>query len=154
MKYKIGYSPTYILDPDSYEWLSLDEDMLAKFDKRGYLNISESEGANVQDQIEQSTSSGTKDKNNHESAAEGVDDESLFTSNMPGMMSIEQINSIDLDRVVTRIGSGFFYAEDLFDWQDESINDSSTPKSVVASLAAILGPEILLNTCLDFRRSN
>ncbi|KAI1257777.1 hypothetical protein MGN70_000821 [Eutypa lata] len=156
MKYKISYSPTYILDPDSYEWLPLDEDMIAKFDKRGYLNVSQPEDADVQGppQIEPSTSSGTKDENNDESVAEDADDESLFTSNMPGMMSSEQINSINLDRVVTRINRGFFYAEDLFDWQDESINDSSTPKSVVAGLAAMLGPEILLSTCLDFRRTS
>lgn len=68
MKYKISYSPTYILDPDSYEWLPLDEDMIAKFDKRGYLNVSQPEDADVQGppQIEPSTSSGTKDENNDE----------------------------------------------------------------------------------------
>lgn len=148
MKYKIAYSPTYILDPESYNWLLLDEELLARFNKRGYLDIPPPEGTDVQEssRTEQSTSDADK------SATSPVSDGALFTSRMPGMMSREQIDSVDLDHVVTRINRGYFHAEDLFEWQDESITDVATPKSVVAGLAALLGPDLLKLTCLDFRR--
>lgn len=149
MKYKIGYSPTYVLDPDSYDWLALDEEMLAKFDERGYLNISlGSVEKKEPSQLEESTEA------EDQGADEPSDNQSLFTSGMPGMMSSEEVTSLlDLDRVFVRLSRGFFYAGDLLDWENESIENPSTAKSVVAGMLALIGTDLLPSTCLDFRRS-
>lgn len=143
MKYKIDYSPTYILDPGSYEWLLLDKDMLANFDGHGYLHIPGTREPEKQ-----------KKTGEVEMDAEGYADENLFESGMPGMMAREELDAFDLDRVISRIHRGYFYAVDLFGWQDDSVDDHATPKSVVAGLVALLGTDILASTCMDFRRAS
>ncbi|RYP55797.1 hypothetical protein DL771_012388 [Monosporascus sp. 5C6A] len=100
MRYKVDYSPTYILDPDSYAWLSLDDDMLAKFNERGYLDLSPAGGADSPNSPQpESTPNVTKDEANRDPVAEDDDVDSLFTSGMPGMITGEQLGSFDLDQL-------------------------------------------------------
>lgn len=40
MKYKREFRPTYVLDPESYEWNLFDEDLLARLDVRKYISLS------------------------------------------------------------------------------------------------------------------
>lgn len=141
MKYKIDYSPTYILDPDSYEWLLLDKDMLAKFDERGYLHLPGAREPEIRESLQP-----------EQEDARGYADENLFASGMPGMMTRAELDAFNLDNVVSRVHHGFFRAVDLFGWHSNSIDDHSTPKSVVAGLVALLGEDMMRNTCMDFRR--
>ncbi len=157
MRYKISFSPTYILDPDSYRWISFDEELCTMFDGRGYLNLPPSKDIDVQSpsQPGHSTASGVKNEREDGSVTEDPDNESIFASHMPGLMSSEQVRSLDLDRVLACLGSRYFFAEDLFsNWRAGSVDDSSSPKSMVAGLAALIGPDLLQSTCLDLRKSS
>jgi hypothetical protein len=40
MKYKRDFHPTYVLDPESYEWTLLDKDLLARMEARKYVSLS------------------------------------------------------------------------------------------------------------------
>ncbi|KAI5863455.1 arginine-tRNA-protein transferase [Durotheca rogersii] len=149
MKYKMDFSPQQILNPDTLEWVDVTQDILSKFDNQGYLDFGKNgdgtEGATTLPEVRGNADrmSGVKDDESDEEA-------SLFHSNMPGIPSLEDMSSLDLDRLFTRLNSECCYAVDLFDWHDESIRDKSTTKATVAELVAAVGPEFMDIICLDF----
>ena len=79
MKYKIDYSPTYILDPDRYEWMLLNKDMLANFDGRGYLRLPGAREPEPQGPPPGEQKLGGKEQED----SGGYADEDLFTSWRP-----------------------------------------------------------------------
>ncbi|KAI1494464.1 arginine-tRNA-protein transferase [Biscogniauxia mediterranea] len=156
MRYKIDFSPQQILDPNCLEWVDLTSEILAKFDDHGYLNLSET--SKGQDSLQPQGNSPTEVKDQRTDThgsedSEGDEEISLFSSNMPGISSIDEISSIDFDSVLIRLNRGFCLAGDLFEWQDEDINVEGGPKRMVAELIAAVGPSLMSSTCLDFRRA-
>ncbi|OTA57252.1 arginyl-tRNA-protein transferase [Hypoxylon sp. EC38] len=157
MRYKIDFSPQQILDPETLEWIDLTQDVLKKFDDHGYLKLRETSENTVRNTSTEETipmevedrEDGTPD----DEGAESDEDESLFDSGMPGIPSIEEMSSVDLDHIAVRLNRGFCYAGDLFEWHSESIGNSGSAKSMVAELVAAVGPEFIQDICLDFRRS-
>ena len=39
MRYKRTFKPTYVLDPESYEWMAFDDDLLVRFEGRKYVSL-------------------------------------------------------------------------------------------------------------------
>ncbi|KAI0013272.1 arginine-tRNA-protein transferase [Xylariaceae sp. FL0662B] len=157
MRYKIDYSPEQILNPESMKWHDLDENILAKFDDHGYLDFSKVEENSTRNDphAEETTAMEVEVQDNASSMDEtGNDTEiTLFNSDMPGIPSIGQVSSFDLDHIVVRLDRFDCYAADFFDWHDERIEDGKSVKAAVAELVAAVGLELSQNLALDLRSS-
>ncbi|KAI0385343.1 arginine-tRNA-protein transferase [Hypomontagnella monticulosa] len=160
MRYKIDFSPQQVLNPDTLEWVDLTQGILKKFDGHGYLDFEKAEENSGKDENTASVGgSAAMEIDGHESEVSSEDDSesdediSLFNSTMPGIPSVEEMNSVDLDRVAVRLTRGYCYAGDLFEWHSESIEKQGSAKAMVAELVAAIGPEFIHNLCLDFKRS-
>lgn len=190
MRYKIDYSPQYVLDPETLKWDLLDSEALAIFDKKAYVSLSRDRPAHQGGKRTNGTGNG--DCSSLDSAAQGdanprlddavdnvsqgtqplddqeedVEDEvldeddndegtSVFTSNMPGIPSLLDLDKINLDniRVLSDHTEDFFTTGETGVWAMESIHRLGCLKSRIAELAAVLGPDVLDQIVLDFRHS-
>ncbi|KAL8630826.1 hypothetical protein Q9189_003495 [Teloschistes chrysophthalmus] len=143
MRYKNQYKPTYLLDLETYSWNPLDADHLARLSARKYVSMS------LERQLRLPPRSLTPADNL------GLDDEELtqlrkylqsgeivgaFGSLMPGLMTLDEVqNEVNLD--------GW---KGLRQWYTWNIMDPSSPKGVIAELAAALGPALVRQFVLDF----
>lgn len=186
MKYKIDYSPQYVLDPETLSWDLLDKEALAIFDRQPYVSLSaervirDENGTDIgsDSQTERrTTTSATQDQDsgravpeaygedehmeeerndeNHDDDYEDEDDPiSLFNSNMPGIPSLSELETCDLDhiKVLSDHNSGYFTTGQATVWSTASIRDFGSLKSKIAELAAALGPDLLPQIVLDFRK--
>ncbi|KAI8965030.1 arginine-tRNA-protein transferase [Daldinia sp. FL1419] len=150
MRYKIDFSPQQILNPNTLEWVDLERNILENFDSHGYLDFegTKKDSATDVQAAEVIVPMETGDDDNDDD-----DDEPLFSSNMPGIPSVEEMNSIDLDHIAVRLNRGYCYAGDLFEWHNESMDKKGSAKAMVAELVATVGPDCIHDLCLDFRRS-
>lgn len=182
MKYKVDYSPQYVLDPETLGWDLLDKDALAIFDKQSYVSLSRErarqegssapeagsspESSTLQlpsgvdaDPMDVEATPGTEDEptDDDEEVEDDEDNEeiSLFTSNMPGIASISDLEASDLDhiRILVDHTEGFFTTGETVMWS-ESIRNLGSLKSKIAELIACLGPDLTSQIALDFRRSS
>lgn len=160
MRYKIDYSPQYVLDPESLQWDLLDKDALAIFDRKHYVSLSRERNGHSHDDEETDDIAPEADGQVSQGSSGGSDDdddepnESLLTSNMPGILSLEQLSKVDLDHIRLRsdYAEGFFHTSDLVVWANDSIDDLGSLKSKIAELVAAVGPDLIPMFCLDFRR--
>ncbi|KAI0484279.1 arginine-tRNA-protein transferase [Xylariaceae sp. FL0804] len=156
MRYKTDYSPQQILDPGTMNWIDLTKDVLAKFDNHGYLDL---DSLTKRDPTSLGASSAEVGNQREEIMAD-VDEEdsdedtevSLFSHDMPGIPSMDELRAFDFNQVPVRLRRGYCLAGDLFEWGDEDISEEHTPKSAVAQLVATVGPELMPAMCLDFTR--
>lgn len=107
-----------------------------------------------------------KDDSTSDSNGETVEDDtsdeedsdrnkSVFNSNMPGIPSLQDLDKINLDniRLLSDHTQDFFTTGETGIWAKESIHQLGSLKSKIAELAAVLGPDVLDQIVLDFRRS-
>ncbi|KAI1083800.1 arginine-tRNA-protein transferase [Whalleya microplaca] len=155
MRYKIDFSPEQILNPDTMKWHDLTEDILAKFDDHGYLDFSKGEETRTENvpQTEETTSVEVEvpDDTADADGSKNDTDLTIFDGGMPGIPSIEEVNSFDLDHIVLFLDRGDYHAVDFFQWQGESIRDGTSVKAAIAELVAAIGLELSPYLCLDFR---
>ncbi|OTB13491.1 hypothetical protein K445DRAFT_320037 [Daldinia sp. EC12] len=157
MRYKIDFSPQQILNPNTLEWVDLEQSVLEKFDSHGYLDF---ESTEKDEKITQAKEVVVPMEVEDESQAMNEDDKEdddednpLFSSNMQGIPSIDEMDSLDLDHIAVRLNRGYCYAGDLFEWHNESISKPGSAKAMIAELVAAVGPENIHDICLDFKRS-
>ncbi|KAJ2892099.1 hypothetical protein MKZ38_010269 [Zalerion maritima] len=148
MRYKIEYSPQYVLDPEALTWDLLDKDALTLFDKKDYVSLSgeKKKASNADGE--------NHDTDDVEGEATTHDNTSLFHTNMPGIPSLQDMRSVDLDHISLCLDSkdDTFLTSDLVVWEDQSVDTSGALKASIAEFAAALGPDLLGEICLDFRR--
>ncbi|KAK3315021.1 arginine-tRNA-protein transferase [Apodospora peruviana] len=162
MRYKIDYSPQYVLDPETLEWDLLDKDALAIFDQKHYVSLSrERRGLANWETAEQNGDSIPIDHQSGDGEAKpsDSDDENevfLLNSDMPGIASLEQMEAVDMDGLVLRsdFSDNFFLASDLVVWDKDEISQYGTLRSRIAELVAAIGPDLMGDICIDFRRRN
>lgn len=165
MRYKIDYHPQYVLDPETLTWDLLDQEALEIFDKKHYVSLSRDRQAVTEDtenSVSNSTAESSVESTNVDSDSEmdfsdedDVDDISLFHSDMPGIVTVSDLeNKFDLDhiRVMSDNTDGFFFTAEANIWDRSSIREVGSLKSRIAELAAAVGPDLLPQVCLDFRR--
>jgi arginine-tRNA-protein transferase len=163
MKYKMDYSPQYVLDPETLVWDHVDKDVLALFDTKHYLSLSrERKGLGESD----GTGAGGVDVTGRpnpdpnidmvdETESEADDDAAfLLTSDMPGIPSLAQMREVDMDSVLIRsdYADTLFLASDLVVWRQQDVKDFPSIKSKIAELVAAIGPDLMEDFCLDFRQ--
>jgi arginine-tRNA-protein transferase len=80
-----------IPDPESLTWDPLDGELTKKLDERPYVSLSRDRRLAAQGQPESTEL---------ESAEEEINDEemSLFDLHMPGVMTLDEVKTLDLDR--------------------------------------------------------
>lgn len=156
MRYKIDYSPQYVLDPEALTWDLLDKDALAIFDRQPYVSLS-------RERRRLGLDGTTSTETAHDSAEEtsGSDDSEvdeedsfLLKSDMPGIPSLEQMLEVDMDDLllVSDHSPALFHASDLVVWDTEGVDDFGSLRSRIAELVAAIGPDLMSEFCLDFRR--
>jgi arginine-tRNA-protein transferase len=171
MRYKMDYSPQFVLDPETFTWDLVDKEVLALFDKTPYLSLSRqrkllaTQGDNASDESPSSSGnthnvqSGSDTPRDME-IAKGEEDEDdddadiyLLTSNMPGIPSLAQMREVDMDSILVRsdYADSFFLTSDLVVWPQQDIANYPSIKSKVAELVAVVGPDLTEEFCLDFR---
>ncbi|CAJ0555204.1 Ff.00g052690.m01.CDS01 [Fusarium sp. VM40] len=157
MRYKIDYSPQFVLDPDSLAWDPLDRGMLDLLDKKPFVSLSlEKKNASGEGNHVHSTSD--KDvKTSEESEDKGSDsfeeDGSwLFTSGMPGIPPVSSAATWDMDHIALKIApvGPLYETSDLVSWDERGVEEHPGLKAAVAELVAATGPDLMDRICLDF----
>lgn len=162
MRYKIDYSPQFILDPETLAWEPVDSRTLEILDKPYYVGISRGrkgeslpEEPSADTPMAGSSEGETTDSTGESSdSAEEAEDEDLFSKNMPGIPSLETMMGVDLDDIPLRIAQlgPLHKTSDLVVWQDQRIDRGPSIKLMVAELVAAVGVDLLGRFCLDFSR--
>ncbi|KIW77372.1 hypothetical protein Z517_09818 [Fonsecaea pedrosoi CBS 271.37] len=175
MRYKAAFCPTYILDPESYEWNLFDDKYRQELDKRKYVSPSRDRKRGVdaaEGTIQQAGARGTSDSGpapkttkergrmfddeqdlefdeppSDEEDAE-IPEGSLFDYEIPGVLTKDEVKRLDLDHWRLVVGNTLIELEDLRDWEDGKIDDPDTMKGMAAELAAVTGPKLLQNSAL------
>lgn len=169
MKYKIDYSPQFILDPHSLDWDPLDQNVLDLLDKKSFFSLS----------IERQAISAADNPSRYDDGAahasemgvdtageveievddddEGEEDDdigSLFRSNMPGIKSASDMLKVNLDHIALKVfpTGPLFQTSDLVAWDSKSITEWPGIKASVAELIAAIGPDKRQSICLDMAR--
>lgn len=172
MRYKMDYSPQFVLDPETLTWDLVDNEVLALFDKFPYLSVSRHRKLLATEGGTTSHDSPSSPSNNTDATQRGFDlsrdmvsateeededdteeDDFLLTSNMPGIPSLAQMREVDMDSMLVRSdhAASFFLTSDLVVWSQQDIANYPCIKSKVAELVAVVGPDLTEEFCLDFR---
>jgi hypothetical protein len=169
MRYKMDFGPQSILDPVSLEWNPLDKTALALLDKKPFVSLSEEKQkqnisdtrqddpviiSNDGDNDQKMTGTGENPEGKEDEDEDEGDEEfggSLFSSNMPGIASASEIESLDLDHIALRGPSAFrlFETSDLVGWDSGSIVGASSVKAMIAELVAAMGTDTVGSICID-----
>lgn len=177
MRYKGRYEPSYILDPESLDWHRLDDEFRHKLDKRKYVSLSADRAAGVaggdsvatkgptlegmkteRSRVEEMT----KEKLAEKLSGEGLEmdsdpsdpDEteipegSMFDYNIPGVMTKQQVEELDLGKMKLLVRTSLVDLEDLRGWEEWQIDDSGTIKGIAAEMIAATGPKLLKDTAI------
>ncbi|KAM4059260.1 arginine-tRNA-protein transferase [Hirsutella rhossiliensis] len=133
MRYKIDYSPQYILDPEALSWDPLDKEILGMLDRKPFVSLS----------LERQAAA--KNRGN------SLDDEDGMDSDMPGIPSLAEMEEVDLDHIALKVfpRGPLFETSDLVGWDTKKITDWPSIKASVAELVAALGPDVVGRICLD-----
>ncbi|KAF7128588.1 hypothetical protein CNMCM5793_003376 [Aspergillus hiratsukae] len=135
MRYKGAFRPQYVLDPESYTWDPLDGELTKKLDERPYVSLSRDRRLAAQ---------GLPESSEIEAAEEEINDEemSLFDLHMPGVMTLDEVKSLDLDHSLLLVQGSLVHMMDLVGWERMPIDNPQSVKGIVAELAAVLGREV------------
>lgn len=143
MRYKIGFQPQSILDPESLSWDPLDQEVLGLLDKHQYLSLSAHRQAGTD----------SKDSVSPEPHAnDAFSGQSLFEANMPGIPEIGELDQVDLDHIRVMTNRGVFETKDLVHWNADPSRGSFSIRSLITELVAALGTDCTDSLCVDFRR--
>ncbi|KAI9307120.1 arginine-tRNA-protein transferase [Cunninghamella echinulata] len=130
MKYKGKYHPSYLLDPEAYEWFSLDKVCIPLLDKHKYVSFSNPENSTKQ-QLE-NNKNGNEDNEDH--VDEDSDDDN-YEICPPGWLDRSTLTDKDFGEVVILAGQNMVvpvtYLEDFDD------HDSTIRKEITNFVAAV-----------------
>ncbi|TWU78980.1 Arginyl-tRNA--protein transferase 1 [Metarhizium rileyi] len=156
MKYKIDYTPQYILDPSSLGWDALDRTVLGLLDQKPFLSLSiERQLASTADSGAWSDEQrGSQGQGQNGDGDENEDIRSLFQSSMPGITCASDMKEVDLDHIALKVfpTGPLFETSDLVAWDSKTITDWPGLKASVAELVAAIGPDTKDLICLDMAR--
>ncbi|KMK61725.1 arginine-tRNA-protein transferase, putative [Aspergillus fumigatus Z5] len=124
-----------IRDPESYTWDPLDGELTMKLNERRYVSLSRDRRLAAQGQPESTEL---------DSAEEEINDEemSLFDLHMPGVMTLDEVKTLDLDHSLLLVQGSLIHMMDLVGWERMPIDNPQSVKGIVAELAAVLGKEV------------
>lgn len=140
MRYKAAYRPQFILDPESGTWDPLDGELTRKLDMRPYVSLSRDRRLAAQTASE---SAPEKESIAQPDPDENDEDLSIFNLHMPGVMTLEEVEALDLGHWLLLVHGTFVHMIDLVGWERMAIQNPQSVKGIVAELAAVLGPRVV-----------
>ncbi|KAI9820597.1 MAG: Arginyl-tRNA--protein transferase 1 [Pycnora praestabilis] len=152
----------HLPDPESYTWDMLDDDLRKRLDARKYVSLSRERRLGISAEPSSSLAAdniGNTEENTQNQSSPVISllrpsssPESLFEMNMPGVMSLEEVQiQIDLDKMRISFGkNGIAEMEDLVGWNDHTLLEPHTPKGLFGEFAAVLGPEVARETVVGW----
>ncbi|KAE9375407.1 arginine-tRNA-protein transferas-like protein 1 [Stipitochalara longipes BDJ] len=157
MRYKGDYTPQYILDPASYNWDPLDEEMKKRLDGKKFVSLSleqavssaatalpptpPSNQANDSRDVEMEDA-GDNDEQFDEDGPVAEPEKPVFERSMPGLLTREQLlGEVDLDHIKIRVRDTEAETGDLVSWETSDIGSTRSIKGIIAELVAAVGPE-------------
>ncbi|MCJ1280829.1 Arginyl-tRNA--protein transferase 1 [Xylographa opegraphella] len=166
MRYKSTFHPTYVLDPETYSWDPLDQDILARLSACDYVSLSRDRRLGI------NASSSVTDNEQAAGSTAGSstapDPSSIFHTDMPGVMSIEDIKeNISLGEIDVRLKDKtvnlargnvilkrtaqltLLLRQRLGEWDDEEMIDTSGVQGVAAEFVACIGPLLAREIVID-----
>jgi arginine-tRNA-protein transferase len=155
MRYKGDYSPQFMLDPEMYAWLPLDDDMKKRLDENEHLDLSREPPP--EEKYDESPSAAIEDMDVDE---EDSDDENpvldpdlpIFARSMPGILSRTQLlTEVDLDHIHLRLRGRDAETCDLIHWEESSIDSAHSLKGIIADLVSAVGVELTKEMVVSFR---
>ncbi|CAH0014525.1 unnamed protein product [Clonostachys rhizophaga] len=167
MRYKIDYSPQYLLDPESLAWDPLDKHVLSLLDKEPFVSlylhrqkkteVGVSDDSPQIDDPAQKSQEGSGGGSGGETNDSDDDDDAtfLFNSGMPGIATLEDVGLVDLDNIplVGSLGGPQFRTADLVGWETSTITQWPGIKAGIAELVAALGTDCVDVLCINLDRS-
>ncbi|QQK42687.1 Arginine-tRNA-protein transferase, C-terminal [Penicillium digitatum] len=135
MRYKANFRPQYILDPESCDWDPLDGEMTEKLNSRSYVSLSRDRGFSPAPLVPENDVD--------------LEEVSLFDIGMPGVLTVPQVEALDLDHWLLFFNNNFVHMKDLVNWENMSMTAPMSIKGIIAELAAVLGPQIVRNSAVD-----
>jgi arginine-tRNA-protein transferase len=170
MRYKGDYHPTYMLDPDSYQWDLLDDGLKKKLDEGSFVSLSrerakgDASSRKYLDAAESQSSEGVTDvqeENSDTEMREDIDSDEeppvpnpnapLWERDMPGVLTKNQLlTEIDLDQIKLQIDGNIYEARMLVSWDSSSIDNIHSAKGAIAELVAAMGIDIAKEVVLSF----
>ncbi|KIW63300.1 hypothetical protein, variant 1 [Phialophora macrospora] len=175
MRYKARFTPTYMLDPESFEWNLFDDDYRQKLDKRKYVSPPhdrkyglEAAGSQEHNESDKPSADPGDARNTTKEIGHKFDDEqdlefdeaasdeedaeipegSLFDYAIPGVLTKDEVKQLDLDHWRLVVRNALIELEDLRGWEDWKIDDPGSIKGIAAELIAATGPKLLQNSAL------
>ncbi len=152
MRYKGEFKPQYILDPESYDWDILDDEVKQKLDAQKYVSLSRDRRM-VQRKVSSAIIEGTAPAEAEsdvsdcatqypipaEAAASGM---SLFELRMAGMMTLQEVeNQLDLSQTRALIGKGRRQCARM------EVSSLSVPICSMDSLWQVIAPKRKFSLC-------
>lgn len=162
MKYKVEYHPQYVLDPESFSWDLLDEDFKRRLDVRKYVSLSRekresievpdaAEGTNIENPADETMNmEQVEGGSSDDESSASIEDVSLFSRNMPGILSPSELPPSLLDHIKLRVRGQIVETSDLISWETSSVEDTDSIKGVIAELAAVVGAECAKEMIVSF----
>ncbi|TVY43586.1 Arginyl-tRNA--protein transferase [Lachnellula subtilissima] len=156
MRYKGDYSPQYMLDPESYDWNLLDNGLKKKLSERKYVSLSREntirEGSTDAPVDKMETEKKVDDGSDSDGDLPVLDpDTPLFSRNMPGILTKEQLlTDVDLDHVKLRLRGQEAHTCDLVSWDDGDVEDLASMKGIIGDLASAVGPRVAQDVVVSF----
>ncbi|KAK4162236.1 putative Arginyl-tRNA--protein transferase [Cladorrhinum sp. PSN259] len=164
MRYKIDYKPQYVLDPETLQWDLVDKEVLGLFDKYPYVCLSRERkkkelgdsGDGQHQGPDQARKEGDETDDEDDSSARSEDESFLLTSDMPGILSLDEMEEVDMSMLQLRsdLTDRFILLSELVIWDSEMISEYGTLKSKIAELVAAVGPDLMDDICIDFRKKH
>ncbi|MCJ1399226.1 Arginyl-tRNA--protein transferase 1 [Xylographa trunciseda] len=148
MRYKSTFHPTYVLDPETYDWDLLDQEMLARLSACDYVSLSRERRLGI------NSSSSESDRQEAvasvPSTSAAPTPSSIFHTDMPGVMSIEEVKgNIPLEDVEVRLTDKTVNLARLGHWDEEEMIDSSSVQGIAAEFVACVGPALAGEIVID-----
>jgi arginine-tRNA-protein transferase len=140
MRYKGDYSPQYLLDPASYAWDLLDDNLKSALEATKYLSLSS--------QTQSTEAQSHSDLSTITEASTGMEidtDSSLpiFLRPIPGLLTKQQLlEDVDLDHVKLSIRDQEAECCDLVSWDESNIEDPHAIKGIIAELVSAVGKTV------------
>ncbi|KAI9796599.1 MAG: Arginyl-tRNA--protein transferase 1 [Candelina submexicana] len=154
MRYKGDYGPQYVLDPETYQWDLLDTDLRRRLDARRYVSLSRERRLGIS---ATSASASTEEQSPFDDDQDfqplSLENASLFSMNMPGVMTAEQVQSqIELGKMRMILGSDIVHLEDLVGWDAADILDPKSIKCLFGGFAATMGLKATRHVVIEWNQ--
>ncbi|CAG8323597.1 unnamed protein product [Penicillium nalgiovense] len=122
-------------DPESCDWDPLDGEMTEKLNSRSYVSLSRDRASSPAPLAPESDID--------------LEEVSLFDIGMPGVLTVPQVEALDLDHWLLFFNDNYVHMKDLVKWETMSMTSPMSIKGIIAELAAVLGPKIVRNSAVD-----